>query len=117
MKGKGVEKEHDTHFEPFKFRYRRAVGPIDENKVSCTLKMNVSQLIKKTKRFFYIKTQPYYFILALTMWKFHEKRKSTNRPENYNHWTKKGFAPNLLMANEYDIKMCKLRSKSGPERW
>ena len=52
MKGKVVEKEHDNHFKPFKFRYRRAVGPIDENKVSCTLKMNVSQLIEKLKDFF-----------------------------------------------------------------
>lgn len=52
VRGKVVEKEHDTHFEPFKFRYRRAAGPIDENKVSCTLKMNVSQLIEKLKDFF-----------------------------------------------------------------
>ncbi|XP_073239875.1 disintegrin and metalloproteinase domain-containing protein 10-like [Porites lutea] len=44
VRGKVVEKEHDTHFEPFKFRYRRAVGPIDKNKVSCTLKMNADHL-------------------------------------------------------------------------
>ena len=42
MKGKVVEDEHVTHFEPFKLRYRRAVGSIDQNKLSCTLKMTVS---------------------------------------------------------------------------
>ena len=42
VKGKVVEDEHVTHFEPFKLRYRRAVGSIDEKKLSCTLKMNVS---------------------------------------------------------------------------
>ena len=42
VKGKVVQDEHVTHFEPFKLRYRRAVGSIDEKKLSCTLKMNVS---------------------------------------------------------------------------
>ena len=42
VKGTVVEKEHDTEFEPFKYRYRRATGDIDNKKLSCTLKMRVS---------------------------------------------------------------------------
>ena len=45
MKGKVVEKEHDTEFEPFKYRYRRAVGDIDDKKLSCPLKMRVMRYI------------------------------------------------------------------------
>lgn len=44
VKGKVVQDEHVTHFEPFKLRYRRAVGSIDEKKLSCTLKMNADHL-------------------------------------------------------------------------
>jgi len=42
VKGKVVEKEDHSQFEPFKYRYRRAAGSIDTNKLSCTLKMRVS---------------------------------------------------------------------------
>jgi len=42
VKGKVVEKEDPSQFEPFKNRYRRATGSIDPNKLSCTLKMRVS---------------------------------------------------------------------------
>ncbi|KAL9985306.1 hypothetical protein ACROYT_G007694 [Oculina patagonica] len=39
-----VDKEHDAKFEPFKNRYRRAVGDIDPKKLSCTLKMRADHL-------------------------------------------------------------------------
>lgn len=44
VKGKvEVTKDH-TNYEPFIYRYRRAAGDIDPNKLSCTLKMQADHL-------------------------------------------------------------------------
>lgn len=44
VKGKVTEKEDHTKLEPFKYRYRRAAGSIDPDKLSCTLKMRADHL-------------------------------------------------------------------------
>ena len=45
MKGKVIEKEHHSQFEPFQYRYRRAAGSVDDKKLSCTLKMRVRNFV------------------------------------------------------------------------